>query len=208
MSPPIRRITAIFAVGLLSCGDSAPTGAGGTSSTTQSATVSASTSTTASSVSSSVSSSGVGSGGAGGQAASSSSASTGSSGGCLCLDTAVCDCDSDGHERYDPAHGCTAVSDAMGDCDDCNSDVFPGQTAYFTSPTIHGFDYDCSGSIQPKYLVGSCGSKTGLAGCSMGVLEAAAQCGQSTMLDSCKADVLPISPCIVSMTSSVLLPCH
>lgn len=59
---------------------------------------------------------------------------------------------------------------ASTDCNDANGDVFPGQTAYFTSPiagnpTATRYDYDCSGGHTRRYGCvpsgQSCGARCG-----------------------------------------------
>ncbi len=98
------------------------------------------------------------------------------------------DCDGDGFAEgtgggrpgcaEPPPQGCgggwTTVrpTDAMStDCNDGNADVFPGQTAYFTTPVpgTGGYDYDCNGRDSIRY---SCGPSDGTCGsrCSGGYL--------------------------------------
>lgn len=52
------------------------------------------------------------------------------------------------------------------DCNDNNANVFPGQTAYFTTPipgapTATRFDYDCSGAHSRQYSCGPSGGGCG-----------------------------------------------
>ncbi len=68
------------------------------------------------------------------------------------------DADQDGFGRSDDSQWfCTPPtkgwSTVPGDCNDTESSVFPGQTAYFGAgysvPGGESFDYDCSGSEEP-----------------------------------------------------------
>ncbi len=54
------------------------------------------------------------------------------------------------------------------DCFDGNDDVFPGQTAFFTSPFVdRDFDYNCDGSSERQYSEGIC--RGGTVVCTLGV---------------------------------------
>jgi hypothetical protein len=61
-----------------------------------------------------------------------------------------CDVDGDGYlARGAPCFG--------NDCCDTDSYVHPGQTQYFTSPSLCGnYDYDCDGIATPEYAVADC----------------------------------------------------
>jgi hypothetical protein len=61
-----------------------------------------------------------------------------------------CDRDEDGHL----AAGAPCFGD---DCCDTDPNVYPGQTAYFASPSqCGGFDYDCDGAATPQYGLANC----------------------------------------------------
>jgi hypothetical protein len=91
---------------------------------------------------------------------------------CSCSKCATGPCavyylDNDGDGYGDPAStavGCAAGPPPSGgkyvtnntDCDDGDARVYPGQTAYFSSPSLgkHTFDYNCDGSLEkgiPEY---------------------------------------------------------
>jgi hypothetical protein len=61
-----------------------------------------------------------------------------------------CDVDGDGYlAKGAPCFGT--------DCCDIDSDVHPGQTQYFTTPSQCGnYDYDCDGIATPEYAVANC----------------------------------------------------
>jgi hypothetical protein len=61
-----------------------------------------------------------------------------------------CDVDGDGYLA-------TGAPCFGNDCCDIDSDVHPGQTQYFRSPSQCGsYDYDCDGIATPEYAVASC----------------------------------------------------
>jgi hypothetical protein len=110
-------------------GDLPPVGAGGSSG----APGGAASSTARSSVTGATTATS-GSGAAG--ATSASSSSSGAGGAC-------CDCDDD-HVEAEGACGGK-------DCNDHNALVYPGEPTYYgTADPVVGFDYDCSGTIDPE----------------------------------------------------------
>jgi len=86
-----------------------------------------------------------------------------------------------------------AFSPVGGDCDDSNSDAFPGQEEYFIEPRSDGtHDYDCDGAITRQFNVGDYIGVSGCAGES-GVcdptgsmyLEELVECGSSFVAMGC-----------------------
>ena len=62
-------------------------------------------------------------------------------------DTSVGDDDTDS-----PDLDGDGVSEADGDCDDTDPNVFPGQTAFFVNPTAAGsYDFDCDGGEELEF---------------------------------------------------------
>ncbi|NMA48547.1 MAG: hypothetical protein GX947_02055 [Tissierellia bacterium] len=124
-----------------------------------------------------------------------------------------CYVDNDG-DRYAPSSGtkkCQASSQLSGtDCCDSDSRAKPGQTSYYTTTNNCGsWDYDCNGSTTKStncdkysaeegnarrcYALASCssGSETWRGSCSLTLLAAKANCGESFSTDSCTSK----SPC-------------
>jgi len=68
-----------------------------------------------------------------------------------------CDNDGDGHYTIASQTSCTGAkrnSPAGDDCLDSDKNVYPGQTAWFTTPRADGgWDYNCDGSITQQYTV-------------------------------------------------------
>jgi hypothetical protein len=77
---------------------------------------------------------GAGTGATGGAQSSGGGGATGGSGGAP-------DCDRDDDDSLSSAAACGG-----NDCDDRDADVHPGQSRFFTAPSLaHGYDYDCNG---------------------------------------------------------------
>lgn len=154
-----------------------------------------------------------------GSAATGASSSTGSGACEACLATTNCDCDGDTVPRYDPAHQCMGVGNdpTKSDCNDCEGDVFPGQTKYFTAP-IPGvqppaaqFDYDCNGKDDPKYVEGpACTSlsKLGMGGCAHDYANATVACGAMVNINHCADPGALATQCVTGSSDPTSLPCH
>lgn len=82
-----------------------------------------------------------------------------------------------------------------GDCDDANANVFPGQTAYFTTPRANGsYDYDCD-VLETQRTYSDCSS-------------CVADATNTFCQSSCAAS--PVAACGVTgshQTCSAVLPC-
>jgi hypothetical protein len=88
-----------------------------------------------------------------------------------------CDQDGDGHL----AAGAPCFGD---DCCDTDPNAYPGQTAYFSTPSqCGGFDYDCDGASTPQYGLANC-AWAGL-GCAGDGFVAAAACGATAPFSVC-----------------------
>jgi len=80
-----------------------------------------------------------------------------------CSGAALVSCTADGIEQSTTCNlGCQSgkccvdgdsdgISDCGGDCNDNDSDVFPNQTAFFTSPSNGSFDYNCDNTVTQEH---------------------------------------------------------
>ncbi len=153
-----------------------------------------------------------------GSVATGASSSTGSGACEACLATTNCDCDGDTVPRYDPAHQCMGVGNdpTKSDCNDCEGDVFPGQTKYFVAsipgaqPPSASFDYDCNGADDPKYVEGSCTTLNvlGMGGCQKDFAEATVPCGMTVTVDHCANPGGLSTKCATGSSDMTTQPCH
>lgn len=101
-----------------------------------------------------------------------------------------CDQDGDGHRAMGPTCG-------GDDCCDADPNVYPGQTAYFTTPTAcGGYDYDCDGVATPQYGLASCQSS--VLSCSGDGFNQVTACGVEAPFSVCASSGL-LSPCTASV---------
>jgi hypothetical protein len=101
-----------------------------------------------------------------------------------------CDQDGDGHK----AMGLTCGGD---DCCDADPNAYPGQTAYFTTPTAcGGYDYDCDGVATPQYGMANCQSS--VLSCSGDGFNQITACGVEASFSVCASSGL-LSPCTASV---------
>lgn len=146
------------------------------------------------------------------------------------------DCDGDGYapsatgstracaQPTSPPPGCSSAlsvwtdtqpAGSNTDCNDSEPDAFPGQTSYFSTPMpgstgVEKWDYDCSGSVDPKRtrLMNSCSG-----GCipptSGWTSVTPPSCGQSGETRSCQFGQDPFSgyTCLESL-STATQSCH
>jgi hypothetical protein len=106
-----------------------------------------------------------------------------------------CDQDGDGHMAAGPP----CFGD---DCCDTDANVHPGQTAYFTSPSLCGsFDYDCDGASTAEYPVANC-QWVGL-GCTGDGFVDAAGCGVTAPFSVCaSSSVLTCTASVGTLTQA------
>ena len=101
-----------------------------------------------------------------------------------------CDQDGDGHK----AMGLTCGGD---DCCDADPKVYPGQTAYFATPTAcGGYDYDCDGVTMAQYGLANCQSS--VLSCSGDGFNQITACGVEASFSVCASSGL-LSPCTASV---------
>lgn len=146
-------------------------------------------------------SAGVAGGGGSGGASGGGSAGMSGAGGGTCKNP-PCDCDGDSY----PATGATCNGN---DCDDADDRAHPDQTEYFDTPSlgVGGYDFDCSGTPDPKFHVVNCG--IGLITCPNppgdGYANPVPGCGESAMFIVC---VKSGAVCVQQNTSPLKMPCH
>ena len=101
-----------------------------------------------------------------------------------------CDQDGDGHKATGPTCG-------GDDCCDTDSNAYPGQTAYFSTPTAcGGYDYNCDGVATPQYGLANCQSS--VLSCSGDGFDQVTACGVEAPFSVCASSGL-LSPCTASV---------
>ncbi len=123
------------------------------------------------------------------------------------------DDDEDGFNGSAGNGECNAAASPGTDCCDSDADVYPGQTAYFTSATnCGGYDYNCSSSEEPEpEKCYNCTNCTVSGTCNMGgcgpnsasatVTCAFRGCGASGSHNYCKINYSTVWECHTSQTS-------
>jgi hypothetical protein len=118
-----------------------------------------------------------------------------------------CDADHDGYTSLSTP-GCTG-----NDCDDDDSNVHPGQTAFFTVERASGgFDYDCDGVEERAWSEALDCSLLGgsvLNGCEgQGFSGSVPACGTSGSWIECAPTLPPLSVCQAGDDGTKLQACH
>ena len=110
-------------------------------------------------------------------------------------------------------HGCMNVPNdlTMSDCNDCDPTIHVGQMGFFPTAGPNGFDYNCDGSLEQKWVEGNCSAFVdGLSGeCAKHTyLEVSGACGAMVPVVTCKGTGIPTAPCGTNPAVMQPLPCH
>ena len=79
----------------------------------------------------------------------------------------------------------------LDDCDDCDENVFGGQTAYFAEQRRSGgYDYDCNGTEEYRYTSSQCEGLLGCGRSNIFLSSGIVPCGESHEFGDCLSGIV------------------